>query len=793
VSGPANPPSTLRGVLERIVFLNEENSYTIAELRPDSADAVPSSRGETRQSFGSVSPRSDASERIDSAASSRSDARAGIVRIGAPARSAQRVAKASDSALVTVVGVLPGVQCGETLSLDGEWVHHPQHGAQFKIVAWRSELPASVYGIRKYLGSGLVHGIGKTYANKIVDHFGADTLRVISEESARLREVEGIGPTRATAIKKSWEDQRALREILIFLQTYGVTPSQCVKLVGRYGPQAKQILLAEPYRVAREIDGIGFKTADKIAINLGFANDSPPRLDAGLLYALAELAEEGHTAYGENDLRAYAAELLQTDPSLLSKRIDALVGSRDIVRHGDAGQPATAVQLPLYHRAEEKIATAVVRVARAGSCLPPIKVEAAIAWAQEQSKLQFADHQTAALRAALTSKVSILTGGPGTGKTATLRALVAILKAKKVRVHLAAPTGRAAKRIAETTGGFAQTIHRLLKYDAAKGGFLHDSASPLPTDFLVVDEASMLDARLAAALLQAVPSSAHVLLVGDVDQLPSVGAGNVLKDLIASGLAPVTRLAVIFRQQHQSQIVVTAHAVNNGESALPPTVVDLATHPLHHDLLFLPVGSAEECVARVVELCTKIIPQKLRHFDPVAEVQVLAPMHKGVAGVGNLNRELQAALNPHGAALRSPAGELRAGDKLIQLRNNYDKGIFNGDIAVVTAVDPEEGTLEADFDGTQQTLDRGDLGDVALAYACSIHKSQGSEYPVVIVPLLKGHFMMLQRNLLYTAITRGKKRVFIVGEPAAWGMAVRNNESRDRRTHLREKLALLAG
>ena len=771
-------------MLERIIFLNEENHYTIAELRPDSVEPPPSPAAKPAKaaspSSSSIGARTAAPKGSD-----RSSAAGG----SAPARPAK---PAADSPLVTVVGTLPGVQCGETLALDGEWIHHPQHGAQFKILGWRSELPAGVYGIRKYLGSGLVPGIGKTYANKIVARFGADTLRIISEESARLREVEGIGPSRASAIKKSWEDQRALREILIFLQTYGVTPSQCVKLIGRYGPQAKAILIAEPYRVAREIDGIGFKTADKIAINLGFANDAPPRLDAGILFALAELAEEGHSAYGENDLRAYAAELLQTDPNLLAARIAALVEQRALARHGDAGQPATAVQLPLYHRAEDKIATAVVRVTRAGSCLPPIKVDAAINWAQEQSKLQFGEHQTAALRAALTSKFSILTGGPGTGKTATLRALVSILKAKKCRIHLAAPTGRAAKRIAETTGGFAQTIHRLLKYDPAKSGFLHDSASPLPTDFLVVDEASMLDTRLAAALLQAVPSSAHVLLVGDIDQLPSVGAGNVLKDLIGSGLAPVTRLGVIYRQQQLSQIVVTAHAVNHGDATLPPAITELATHPLDHDLLFVPAGSAEECVARVVELCTKIIPQKLRHFDPVADVQVLAPMHKGVAGVGNLNRALQQALNPNGHPLRSPAGELRAGDKIIQLRNNYDKGIFNGDIAVVTAVDAEDGTLEADFDGTKQILDRGDLGDVALAYACSIHKSQGSEYPVVIVPLLKGHFMMLQRNLLYTAITRGKKRVFIVGEPAAWGMAVRNNESRDRRTHLREKLAALA-
>jgi exodeoxyribonuclease V alpha subunit len=744
VTGPANPPSSLRGVLERIVFLNEENHYTIAELRPDS----------------SAPPASGSS-------------------------------KATDSGLVTVVGQLPGVQCGETLSLDGEWVRHPQHGAQFRVASWRSELPASVYGIRKYLGSGLVPGIGRTYANKIVDRFGAETLRIISEESARLREVEGIGPTRAAAIKKSWEDQQALREILIFLQTYGVTPGQCVKLVGRYGPQAKDILMAEPYRVAREIDGIGFKTADKIAINLGFANDSPPRLDGGLLFALAELAEEGHTAYGEGDLRVYTAELLQTDPARLTPRIDALIAQHELVRHGQPGQPGTVVQLPVYHRAEDKIAAACTRLVRAPSGLPPIKVEAAIQWAQEKSNLQFADHQIAALRAALTAKVSILTGGPGTGKTATLRALVAILRAKQCRVHLAAPTGRAAQRIAETTGGYAQTIHRLLKFDASRGGFAHDSATPLPTDFLVVDETSMLDARLAAALLQSVPSSAHLLLVGDVDQLPSVGAGNVLKDLIAWGGAPVTRLSVIFRQKEQSQIVVTAHAVNNGDTALPPCVADLASHPFHHDLLFMPVGSAEECVTRVVELCTSVIPQKLRSFDPVSEVQVLAPMHKGVAGVGNLNRELQQALNPQGRSLRSPSGELRAGDKLIQLRNNYDKGIFNGDIAVVSSVDTETGSLEADFDGTKVTLDRGDLGDVALAYACSIHKSQGSEYPVVIVPLLKGHFMMLQRNLLYTAITRGKRRVFIVGEPAAWAMAIRNNESRDRRTHLREKLATL--
>lgn len=734
-------PETLKGVLERIVFLNEENHYTIAELRPEDA-----------------------------------------------------AARSADS-LVTVTGNLPGVQCGETLALEGEWVRHPKHGAQFRVASWKSELPATVYGIRKYLGSGLVPGIGRVYANKIVDRFGADTLRVISHESARLREVPGIGRTRAAAIKQAWDDQRALREVMIFLQTYGVGAAQCVRLVGRYGAQARQILASEPYRVAREVEGIGFKTADRIALNLGFANDGAPRLDAGLVFALETLAEEGHTAIAEPALRDYAAALLQTAPARLAARLDALVERREIVRHaGPVPDAPSTVQLPIYDRAEDRIATAVRRLARVASGLPPIRIEAAIAWAQERAGFEFGARQCDALRSALGAKVSILTGGPGTGKTTALRALVEVLKAKKCRVHLAAPTGRAAQRLAETTGGYAQTIHRLLKYDPGKGGFVHHSDNPLATDFLVVDEASMLDTRLAAALLQAVPSAAHLLLVGDTDQLPSVGAGNVLKDLIAAGLAPVTRLEVIYRQQRESLIVATAHAVNRGEAGLPPTAAEVAAIPPDRDLVFVPVDSAEECLAKTIEICTRYIPEQLPHFDPIADVQVLAPMHKGVAGVGNLNRELQGALNPAASgagparAVRTATGELRPGDKLIQLRNNYDLGVFNGDIGVVRETDPEAGTVTVDFDGTVVALGRGELGDAALAYAISIHKSQGSEYPVVVIPLMKGHFMMLQRNLLYTGITRGKKRVFVVGEPAAWAMAVRNAESKERQTWLKERL-----
>jgi exodeoxyribonuclease V alpha subunit len=736
--------ATLTGVVERIIFLNEENHYTIAEFRPDSP---PAQAGKARP----------------------------------------------DS--VTIVGPLPGVECGETLHLTGEWTRHAQHGAQFKIAAFKSELPASVYGIRKYLGSGLVPGIGKVYANKIVDAFGTDTFRVLSEESGRLRDVEGIGKKRATAIKQAWDSKRTERELYIFLQTYGVTPSQCVKLVLRYGVQAKSILMNEPYRVAREVDGIGFKTADRIAINLGFANDAAPRLDAGILFALETLQEEGHTAYLESELRDYTANLLETDGKRVEARIAALIEAKAVVRHADT----TFIQLPHNDRAEQKIATTLGRLLRVGSGLPPIKVDAAVHWAEEKAGFAFADLQRTALKHALTHKVSVLTGGPGTGKTTILRALVEILKAKKVRVHLAAPTGRAAQRLAETTGGFASTIHRLLRYDAAAGGFTANENSPLATDFLVIDEASMLDTRLAAALVQAVPSRAHLLLVGDTDQLPSVGAGNVLKDIIRTSVQltetgghaglPVTRLSVIYRQKGQSQIVTTAHAINDGDPSLPPVAGDVEGAQVWADLNFIAAADAEDCVQKVLQLATDFIPRMLKWPHPIRDVQVLAPMHKGVAGVGNLNAQLQAALNPQSHGLRAATGEYRAGDKVIQLRNDYDKNLFNGDIGAVVAIDAESGTLDAEFDGERHTFDRGDLNDLALAYAISIHKSQGSEYPVVIVPLLKAHFMMLQRNLLYTAITRGKKKVFIVGEPAAYAMAVRNSEAKLRLTHLREKIA----
>ncbi len=743
----AQAPDNLTGVLERIIFLNEENHYTIAEFRPDGADAEKT----------------------------------------------------------TIVGVLPGVQCGETLELTGEWTRHSQHGAQFKIAEFSSRLPSSVYGIRKYLGSGLVPGIGKVYANKIVDAFGTDTFRTLTEESARLKTVPGIGKKRALAIKAAWDEQRAFRELYIFLQTYGITTGQCVKLLKHYGAEAKQVLLNQPYKVAQDIDGIGFRTADRIAINLGYANDAPPRLDAGLLYALETLQDEGHTALREVDLIDHAAALLETAADLVGARIGALVEAKTLIRHLPADTPdplpgSGLIQLPLNDRAETKIAAVVQRLAAVPSGLPPIKIDAAVKWAEEKAAIAFADQQKSALKNALAAKFTILTGGPGTGKTTILRALVDILRAKKVRVHLAAPTGRAAQRLAQTTGGFAQTIHRLLKFDPAKGRFTANEDTPLATDFLIVDEASMLDTRLASSLMQAVPARAHLLLVGDTDQLPSVGAGNVLKDLIATERVPVTRLNVIYRQKGQSQIVTTAHAINAGEPGMPPTVDDVSAVQAWGDLTFITAQSQEECVTRVLQLVLEYIPRHYSYFNPVTDVQVLAPMHKGQAGVGNLNQRLQEALarvKTRGlpalsvGSLRGPSGSFETGDKVIQLRNDYDKNLFNGDIGRITAVDTKTGTLTADFDGDTHTFERGEFSNLALAYAISIHKSQGSEYPVVIVPLLKAHFMMLQRNLLYTAITRGKKKVFIVGEPAAYGMAVRNSDAKTRSTHLRQKVATL--
>jgi exodeoxyribonuclease V alpha subunit len=717
-------PETIRGVLERIMFSNEENHFLIGDLRPEDKKAT-----------------------------------------------------------ITVTGAMPGVQCGETLEVTGDWVVNPKYGTQFKITHVKSTLPSTVHGIRKYLGSGLVPGIGKGFANKIVDHFGAETLKIISEESARMREIPGIGAGRAKSIKAAWEEQAAIREVMLFLQTYGVSSARCVRLVKQYGNEAKTILENEPYRVAREIDGIGFKTADQIALNLGFGNDSPKRLDAGLLFSLEELESEGHTCVPHRLWVEHAAQLLDTAEVNIEARIAHLIESKEVI----AVDEGHRIQLPNSHRAETTIANVIHRSLKSKSALPPIKVDAAITWAQEKASFSFAEEQIEAIRTGLTEKVSIITGGPGTGKTTILRALVQIISAKKVDVLLAAPTGRAAQRMSEATRGFSQTIHRLLKFDPQKGSFVHNESNPLKAGFLIVDESSMLDARLAAALLRAVPQSAHIVLVGDVNQLPSVGAGNVLKDLIESKAVPVTRLQKIFRQNEESSIITTAYNVLNGAKGTPYLLDSTAELGTQYDLQFIKAVEAEDCVRVVEYLCKEFIPNKLRK-DPLRETQVLAPMYRGVAGISNLNTTLQAALNSNKNGFSFGPYKYCVGDKIIQNRNNYDLNIYNGDIGTIESINYEDSKLEIQFDSERVEMTRSDLLDVSLAYAISVHKSQGSEYPIVIIPLVKGHFMMLQRNLLYTALTRGKKKIFIVGDPVAYFMAVQNADPAQRFTDLKEKL-----
>nr|WP_264654759.1 ATP-dependent RecD-like DNA helicase [Azospirillum canadense] len=687
--------------------------------------------------------------------------------------------------LVTLVGHAASISAGEFVQASGAWVNDRTHGLQFKADFLRATPPTTVEGIEKYLGSGLIKGIGPVYAKKLVKAFGDAVFDVIEQQPDQLRKVTGIGPKRAQRIVAGWADQKIIREIMVFLHTHGVGTSRAVRIFKTYGPDAIQLITENPYRLARDIRGIGFKTADAVAFRLGIEKTAMIRARAGISYALAEATDEGHCGVPTAQLVPMAAKLLEIEPPIVETALDLELAEGTVVADTLEGEPC--VFLAGLHRAELAIADRLRRLAEGQVPWPPIDTDKAIPWVEEKAGITLAEGQREALRRAVASKLMVITGGPGVGKTTLVNSILTVLKAKQLSIALAAPTGRAAKRLSESTGMEAKTIHRLLETDPKAGGFKRDETYPLDCDLLVVDETSMVDVPLMNALLRAVPGRAALLLVGDVDQLPSVGPGQVLGDIIASGAVPVVRLTEIFRQAATSRIIVNAHRINAGQ--MPDWPRAGTREAEESDFYFVEAATPEVGVARVIEIVRDRIPRRFG-FDPVRDVQVLCPMNRGGMGARSLNIELQAVLNPPGELRVERFGWVfGVGDKVMQVENDYDKEVYNGDLGIVSAIDPEEGTLTATFDGRPVTYEYGELDEIVLAYATTIHKSQGSEYPVVVIPVVTQHYTMLQRNLIYTGVTRGKRLVVMVGQRRALAMAVRGAQGRRRWSKLREWLA----
>ncbi len=685
--------------------------------------------------------------------------------------------------LVTLVGHAATIGAGEFVQASGAWVNDRNHGLQFKADFLRATPPTTVEGIEKYLGSGLIRGIGPVYAKKMVKAFGEAVFDVIEQEPDRLRQVTGIGPKRAQRIIAGWADQKVIREIMIFLHSHGVGTSRAVRIFKTYGPDAIRLITENPYRLARDIRGIGFKTADAVAARLGIEKTAMIRARAGIGYALAEATDQGHCGVPVAELIPMAVKLLEIDASILETAAELERQDGAVVADSLGGEPC--LFLASLHRAEQAIADRLRRLAGGPVPWPEIDAEKAIPWVEAKAGITLAEGQREALRQAATSKLLVITGGPGVGKTTLVNSILTMLKAKGVSIALAAPTGRAAKRLSESTGMEARTIHRLLETDPQAGGFKRDETNPLDCDLLVVDETSMVDVPLMNALLRAVPGRAALLLVGDVDQLPSVGPGQVLGDVIGSGAVPVVRLTEIFRQAATSRIIVNAHRINAGQMPETPKAGE------DSDFYFVEAATPETGVAKLIEMVRDRIPRRFG-ADPVRDVQILCPMNRGGLGARSLNIELQRVLNPPGESRVERFGwTFGPGDKVMQVENNYDKEVYNGDLGIISAVDTEEGVLTATFDGRPVTYDFGELDEIVLAYATTIHKSQGSEYPVVVIPVVTQHYTMLHRNLIYTGVTRGKRLVIMLGQRRALAMAVRGVQGRRRWTKLGEWLSPL--
>ena len=683
--------------------------------------------------------------------------------------------------LVTVIGHAAMISPGEWIQATGTWTNDRTHGLQFRAAFLKATPPTTIEGIERYLGSGMIRGIGPTFAKRLVKSFGEAVFDVIEAEPERLREVEGIGPVRATRIAAGWAEQKVVREIMLFLHTHGVGTSRAVRIYKTYGAEAVAVISENPYRLARDIRGIGFKTADQIAAKVGIAKDAMVRVRAGVSYTLAEAMDEGHCGLPEDDLLRTGAELLEVTADRLAAALGLELQDGAVV--ADTLGDRRCIFLAGLYRAERDIAERLQAIVAGEPPWTTIDIEKAMPWLQQRGGITLASSQQEALRLAVASKALVITGGPGVGKTTLVNSILKVLVAKSVNVALCAPTGRAAKRLTETTGVEAKTIHRLLETDPKNGGFKRDETNPLSCDLLVVDETSMVDVPLMKALVRALPPRAALLLVGDVDQLPSVGPGQVLADIIGSGAVPVVRLTEVFRQAATSRIIVNAHRINAGQ------MPDVGLGQIERtDFYVVDAAKPETVTAKIVAVVRDRIPRAFG-LDPVRDVQVLCPMNRGGVGARSLNVELQKVLNPPGEVRVERFGStFGPGDKVMQIENDYDKEVFNGDLGIVARIDMEAGDLVAAFDGREVTYAFGELDELVLAYATTIHKAQGSEYPAVVIPVTTQHYTMLARNLLYTGVTRGKKLVVLVGQRKAIAMAVRNGGQRRRWSKLQEWL-----